>query len=592
MLPDNYLKTLCAGAALAFTSASFAVELSPVTITGVEPATDGSDNLIITGTADDATSLDINGYPATLDGRAFTLLMPPAQGYQVNLYGADGSYQALNYAAPDAAVTSAVQVVVGEQLAQDVGPALSRLLENLDLNAVPGINPNQCVLDTWFLIGCDFYLREMAIQGQPVIDLYFTPGGGEQLTINIDIAIPSAVMTTDVKRSWWFGYDRTTMTTKDIDVQFQIGVEATSNQSIKLVLDDPSDVHLDIGSMTVKSTNIAAYMIPLFKDAIAGLVNTSVVAVAGPFLQLLPIPAIPLSLPLDIDGDGTDDAEFAINMAPEVLDVLPGGAGQAVISGAITSANVAPGRQVLGSRIIEGTLPGTEAVGGTTDLSADVSVNLLNQVLTAVYQSGIDRKLVVPLTVNDLGSFGGALTAFGYTLDTPLNIALDFGAAPEMQVNNDSLYPLGLDMVLPRMRMVMSVPGGDTDEVIMDLTADFLVSTSLGAESTGELHLEFGDLLALQNVQANGGRFVDLYGPGVLTTWVPLLLPMVITEYEPMINDLLAAPRLELDIGAMLTDWLNAEFPSVPVEGYVTEAGVTPDEAYMQVGLGIDFPQP
>ncbi|MFV8820030.1 hypothetical protein [Haliea sp. E17] len=98
--------------------------------------------------------------------------------------------------------------------------------------------------------------------------------------------------------------------------------------------------------------------IPLFKDAIADLVNNHLVEVGGPFLAQLPIPALPISLPLDIDGDGTDDAEFDIELAPEVLDVLPGGDGQAVIAGSISSATVAPGREVLGSRRIAGSLQG------------------------------------------------------------------------------------------------------------------------------------------------------------------------------------------------------------------------------------------
>ncbi len=63
----------------------------------------------------------------------------------------------------------------------------------------------------------------------------------------------------------------------------------------------------------------------------------------------------------------------------------------------------------------------------------------------------------------------------------------------------------------------------------------------------------------------------------------------MVAEYEPMINDLLNVARLELDIGQTLNDWLNAEFPSVPVQGYVTETGVSDDTSYMELGLGIDF---
>ncbi|HET8711955.1 MAG TPA: hypothetical protein VFM32_11305, partial [Spongiibacteraceae bacterium] len=84
--------------------------------------------------------------------------------------------------------------------------------------------------------------------------------------------------------------------------------------------------------------------------------------------------------------------------------------------------------------------------------------------------------------------------------------------------------------------------------------------------------------------------FTQLYPPEMLAQLIPVVLPNVTKEYEPMINQLLNAPRLELDIGKMLSNWLHTTFPSVPVAGYVTEAGVSDDESYMQIGMGIDFP--
>lgn len=563
-------------------------------INSANPVGDGSGDLLLQGRValpEAVSSLDINGYPAaSFDGEVFTLQLPASENYQVNLYTAAGGYESLQYAAPTQAVDSAVQVVVGNQLAADVGPALGALLTDLDLNSLLGIGSNTCVVDTGWLIGCDLYIKSLAIEGTPDIELAFVPGNGEQLTIDIDVAIPQAVVSTKIKRAFWWGYRKSTITTQDIQVGFQIGVEAAANQSIKLVLDEPSDVQLSIGRMQVSSNTLAAHLVPLFKDIIADVVNQHVANVAGPFLSHLPIPAIPLGLQMDIDGDGTNDADFAIKLNAELLDVLANGDGVAALGGSISAAAVAPGREIIGTRRVGTTLPLADELTAPTDLSANLSVDLVNQVLGAVYQSGIEEKLVLPLTVADLGNFGLALQAFGYNLDDPLNIHLSFNAVPEMLVNNTSLHPLGLEMAIPSLNLRMGIPRPEGEEIIMDMDADVVVATSLGAEGDGSLLLDFNDLLALENTVINGGTLSALLPPEVMAATIGIALPQILNDFEPVVAELLNAARLELNIGHMLGDWLDAEFPSVPVSAYVTETGVSDDEAYLELGAAIDFP--
>lgn len=584
---------LLVGSSLLAASIASAVTPSPVSITQVNPATDGSDNYVIEGRIDatqNISSFDINGYaPMTFDGNSFSLQMPKTDHYQINLHDSNGGYQALNYAAPSVAVDSAIQVVVSDQLMQDLGPAMGTLLTDLNLNDILGIGPNQCVVDTYWLIGCDLYIKKLELQGTPKIDLSFTPSNGEQLTVNINMDIPRAVMSTKIKRAWWWGYRNTTVTTDDIKVSLQVGVKATADQSIKLVLDEPSDVQLRIGKMRVSSNTLAAHLIPVFKDVIADVVNRHVANVAGPFLNHLPIPSIPLSLPIDVDGDSVNDAEFAINMNAQLLDVLAGGDGQAVLAGSISSAQVAPGRDAIGSRRIGGFLPGAEPVVAPTDVSAAVSVDLANQILLAVYQSGVEEKVVLPLKVRDLGEVGAVLPFLGYALDDDLNIRLSFAATPELQVNNSSLYPLGLEIVIPELTLDIAAVTANGEETIMNITSDVVVATSLAAQSDGKLQLEFGNLLALNNLVVNGGVLADQLPPEQMAAIITVVLPDVVADFEPMINDLLNVARLELDIGEMLSDWLQAEFPSVPVTGYITETGVSEDESYMMLGVGIDL---
>lgn len=582
----------------AIANASPDPSLNAVVITNTS-ATDPDTSMIeLEGRVDPSqnfTSLDINGYPTTtFDGETFSLSIPEDTSYQINLYGDQGEYQAINYSSTSAPVDSAIQVVIGNQLTTDLGPALGRLLADLDLNPILGIDPNECVVDTVLLRGCDLYVKELAIHGTPVVALSLTPESNGELTINIGIDIPEAAIQTKVKRSFWWGYRNTTITTRDIDIEIQVGVKPANNQSIKLVLNEASDVNLSIGNMSVKSNALAPHLIPLFKDLIAAVIDQHAANAIGPFLALLPIPAIPLELPIDIDGDNVDDATFAINVAAETLDVLANNDGLAVLSGTISSTTVHPGREVLGTRRIGGNPDPAEPVVSPTDISAAIAVDLVNQVLTAVYQSGIEEKLALAMTVEDLGGFGTILVfSFGYNFDDVVNVGLSFGTAPELLANSDSLYALGIDTAINQVRVQLSTPTADGEKVILDFTSDIIIDTSLGAETDGTLHLEFADLLGVNNTVVNGGELVEVYNfpPLILANLLESALPFLIVGLEPTINELLNVARLELDIGEVLNGFLDAEFPSVLVEAFITETGVSADESYLNIGMGIDFPE-
>lgn len=589
----NGFRRIAGGLLLSLSMAASAVSLSPVTILQVDPATDGSGSLLVQGRVEAAAgvaSMDINGVPvSSFDGTSFDATVTPASAYEINLYKLDGTSEQIVYNDPAAKVDTAIQVLIGNPFMGDLGDAMGRLLADLDINAILGISPGECVVDTWWLIGCDFYIDKLGIEGTPDINMWFTPGDGKELTINLDVTIPKAVLSTRVKRSYWWGYDRSTFITRDIRLFVQIGATATKNQSVKLILDDPSDINMSIGSMSVYSINLAAHLVPLFLDGITNIVNNHLVSLAGPLLNALPIPAIPIALPLDIDGDGNNDAEFAIKMSAELLDVLASGEGQAVLAGSISSKTVAPGRQVLGSRTIPSVAPNANSLTGNTDIAAAVSVNLVNQILTAVYQSGIEESINLDVTFGTLSLLNQLGQQVGYGPDDPLRISLQFGAQPELQADSNAMYPLGLEMVLPAMRMVMAVPKPEGDEVIIDLTADFGVDTSLGTDGDGKLFLEFQGLLSMDNVEINGGTLTSVIPEAILKASISLGVELAVWEFYPMISELLNSARLELDIGEVLGDFLNTEFPSVGMAAYVSDADVSDDESYLEVGLGIDF---
>ncbi len=590
------------GAVALFASLQFSAHaaLKPgVAIESVSPVDPVTGQVQVSGSLDtdmNYTSVDINGYqPSSFDGNSFIISLPPASDYRINLYDALGGHASVDYSAPGTPIDNALQIQVGKQLLADVSPALEKLLANLDLQALLGVDPNKCLLDLAWYAPCDLYLRKMAIQGTPDIKIWFSPEDGKRMTINVTVKIPRAVLETSVRRPiLLWSYINTQMVTQDISASFQIGVEATPRQSIRLILDQPSDVQLKIGKISVSSNSISAQLIPLFKNAITGFVNTQLVNLAGPLLSKLEIPGIPLSLPLDADGDGVNDAEFKLNIAAEQLDVLSNGDGLAVLEGAISSATTLPGREVIGSRRVPNTPPATNGVQAPTDLLARVHVDLVNQVLMALYQSGLEQKLSLPMVVQDMGSFGPILEQFlGYAPDQVLVIGFSFISQPEMLVRNDALYPLGLQMFMPAIRMTITVPRGETEELMLDLSASISVATSLGADPDGKLYLDFNNLLKMNVTEIHGGTLTSGFPlpPEILGNLMATAIPQMLADYQPMIAELLNAARIELDIGYMLNDFLKTnQFQSVPISGYITETEVSDDEAYLGIGIGIDFP--
>lgn len=579
-------------------------------------STDPASGMVtVSGTIDaeaQVVAMDINGYSPALgdfQGEAFTVTLPKAESYQFNLYDASTNYSTVTYAAPGTDLSGTTMVIVNDEFLDELGPVLGRLLANLDLNDVLNIDPNQCVIDTWFLIGCDFYLKELAIIGTPEIEVFMTPTDGEgaggsieELTINVNLYIPESKIKTKIKKSYWWGYHKTTITTRDIDVGFQIAVSATDDRSIRLGLDEPSDVQLHIGDMDVSSSSLAAHLIPLFKDSVADLINGHLVNAAGPLLSSLPIPSIPLSLPLDIDGDGTTDADFALNLGVESLDVFDSGDGLAILGGSVSANNVAPGREVLGSRQQH---PGVQfnnfpffiqffqGLDQPTDLIIVVMVDFVNQVMMSLYQTGIEEKIVLPLKVSDLGFLGAGLSLYGYGPDAPVNVRMSFGGVPEVFVDRES-ENIGADLeaFLPQVRIQMTSPDADgVEEVLIDFTSDLTIDTFIATEEDGRLHIDFDNLLDLQITDINGGLLANELPPEQMKAIIAFAIPPLLADLEPMVDELTNSGRLELDIGHVMSDWLAADFPSVPVEAYFTHVRAQGPDQAIDLGVGLDFPE-
>ncbi|WP_237444516.1 hypothetical protein [Sinobacterium norvegicum] len=600
--------TSCISAALLVGSPSFAQQpVTPSTGISILSVDNNADNTVtINGKAGPwqaITDLTINGYqplnyipqsdPSITGPEAhiFSLTIPAADHYQIVSYDMLQGTRSADYASADTAIENAVQLAISDQFMAEVGPVVETLLEDISLTSLLDIDSNECIYRQYSWQRCGLYLREAGINGRPDVSVFFTPASNNELTINVAIHIPEAALHTRVKRPFWWGYRNTRIAAKNVDVFAQIGVTATDNQSIKLILDDPSDIALHIGKLDVDSNTIAANMIPLFKNSITTIINKHLVNVVGPILNHVALPEIPLSLPLDIDGDGNNDAVFDIAMHANQLSADNNNTGIVAIGGAISVSeeNTAQGREILGYRVIEGELPNAD-LANNTDIQASLAVSFVNQIVAALYQSGLEESIAIPLKVSDLGSFGEALGIFGYAIDAPMNFEIAFGGLPEITLSNDAVNPLGLQLVAPELRFKMIIENAAGEmETALDFEMDVAVATSIGAHADGKLDLDFNDILAMNITTLYPSTISDLGGPQT----APLItfgLQMMLQEFAPLVEDLTNSARIDLDLGALLNDLLKTnDFSTIPATGYITEADASDDNAYMTIGIGVDF---
>ncbi|ROS04778.1 hypothetical protein EDC56_0291 [Sinobacterium caligoides] len=597
----NILVSGCIGSCLVLASQGYAQQLSPSTGVSILSVSENADNTVTingkAGPTQAITDLTINGYqPSDYTpsvAPTFSLTIPASDHYEVVTYDQIEGTRSADYVSGNTSVENAVQLAISDGFLTEVGPVVETLLEDISLTSLLDIDSNECVFQLRSWRSCDLYLREMGINGRPEAHIFFSPNGDE-LTINIGLTIPEVALETSIKRQWWWGYRNTRIAAKNVTVTAQIGVTATDNQSIKLVLDDPSDIFLNIGALDVNSNTVAAKMIPLFRGAITTIVNNHLVNLVGPVLSKLEIPEIPLSLPLDIDGDSVNDGVFDIALHANKLSVTDNSDGVVSLGGSISVSkeNTAPGRSILGYRVIEGELPSPE-LGSNTDIKASLSVSFVNQIVAALYQSGIEEKISIPLKVGDLGSFGGMLAnlGLGYTLDSPMFFEIGFGGLPEITLVNDAANPLGLQLVAPELRFRMLVDNGaGTIDNLLDLDMDIAIATSLGAHADGKLDIDFNDILAMNITKFHPSLIPSQGGEEYSKVIVEVGLIMMLDEFAPMIEELSNAARLDLDLGSLLNDLLKTnDFASIPATGYVTEAETSDDNAYMSIGLGVDF---
>lgn len=588
--------------AAAVSSAAFAGQVpADAVIFDKITASSDSGNVTITGNLKPSlnyTNLSINSNTATITDNKFSVTLPAASNYDLVLVDANSNSTSLTYKSSDTVVNQALQAVVGDALLKGIGPAAGTLLTDLDLMKVAGLSPTKCIVDTWLLWGCDMYITEAFLGGKPDLALGFEDTGSDELTVNADISLPQVVLNTKLKRAWWWGYDYIRLDVRDTDVKAQITARATENEGLKIVLDEPSDVNLQIGQINVQSNNLLARLIPYFRTAITSIVNSHLVDIAGPILAKYEIKNIPLDLPLDLNADGKNDAEFAINLGFNKFDVVGSDDGLVRLSANMKSKTVKEGRDAIGSRFIGPGYYAEEGVTAPTAVKASLLQDFANQLLLAVYQSGLDESLNIKLRVDQMGNFGALFGQAGFTGEDMINIAIGFGSLPELVLKANGKNPATFDVSLPNATVSLASDRIPFDNIpktedgkgyLLEFDSNIMFSISLGVNSDGSLAIDFPNLLAVSNVNTTGGFFREGL-ESIIDQVVTAAFPTFGNAFEGILGDFLKSPSFKLDMGELLNGAIkDANFPSVPVTVGVTEADVDNDEKFLDLGIGVKF---
>jgi hypothetical protein len=472
---------------------------------------------------------------------------------------------------------------------------LSRLLSNINLADLLHLGLERCAVDTNFLSGCDLYIDEIVAMSTPVIDeLYFSPSDGEGITVNVRGSISNANLSGQLKRLIFGGYRKTTFDLKDLDFDVRFDIVPEHPASVRLETEQ-SDIELNIGSIrVVESNNLAAYLVPVFKEAIEFLLNQQLfLVVAGNYFEDLAVPLSAGIVGIDVNDDGQDDARYNVNADIQNLDVIGNGNLLANLSVSVTPLNPISDREILGYRVLGG-----EASPGEPDLPyADIEMKLnadfFSQLLAAAYQGGLEQALDIDLKVSDFGTFASQLTGLGLQLDTPVATSLAFGAPPEIVLGDPQADASKFMVLLPKTSLRIAAPFGAGEMELVSFVGDLYLDASVSPKGDGQLSIDFGnDILRIDISQVNGGVLYEQL------SWLPEdvalgvlggILPTIARQLKPAVNQLVnALARPDLDISKIMGDWFGVPFVAeISAKGSIQE--IVQDQSGESLTLGVDI---
>ncbi|MCG8672939.1 MAG: hypothetical protein MI867_26330, partial [Pseudomonadales bacterium] len=345
----------------------------------------------------------------------------------------------------------------------------------------------------------------------------------------------------------------TTVRNTDISADFVVNVN-NGNVSVQIV-DGTLDVDLPANGLSVDIDFGAVEDVPFVGDllntvvngiinGLVGILSSIIVDIADGFLAS-PISSLLNSLIENVIPESVAipvaDTTLNVGFSPEGFATSSGGF-DLVLANSIsidaTDPDVLP---PLGSLYAAGSAPNpypTTTPGGTgVDLTATVSANLLNQVLTEAYKGGL---LNITLDADDGLSIGTFTSIPDFPIDltgvSEFNITLKGASAPGVSVVSQADSDDGVVFVSLldlNLKVNADFDDGNGLQEILDTTIDLRSPFDIGVtpDNTLTIGIEATPEVNVQNFRFQlGGIVVNSGSNGTITNLISTLAPQVLPD--------------------------------------------------------------
>ncbi|OUS31011.1 hypothetical protein A9Q99_04895 [Gammaproteobacteria bacterium 45_16_T64] len=534
---------------------------------------EGSDPRSVTGFLDDrggAESITINGTPLPLDEAGnFSGDIAGSNFFDAVATDIYGYSTAESYATLGQSFNPAIAVRINQQGLDDSLPsAILQIVEALDFNAFITNPVSESCSGAVIADACgNFNINDVTLTSGSDVDISALSGDKIRVMIHLSRLDLDTTATTFARcKSFLCGGSGnvfgtinfsgvTTVQNTDIAADFVVSVN-NGEVSVQIV-DGSLDVDLPANGLQVDIDFGAVEDVPfvgsLLNTVVNGIINglvgilsSIIVDIADGFLAS-PISSLLNTLIGSVLPDSiaipVADTTLNLGFSPEEFNTSDGGF-DLVLGNSLTIDAVDPDVLTpLGSRYTAGSAPSpypsATPAGTNVDLTATVSANLLNQVLTEAYKGGL---LNITLDSEDGISIGSIISIPDFPIDlsgvSNLSIAVTGKSAPAVTLASQADAESGLiNVSLLDLTVKVNVDLGDGNGVqeILDTTVDIQSPFDIGVtqDNTLTIGIEGTPVVNVRNFKFMlNGLVLSSGDDGVISnlisTLAPELLPQVL----------------------------------------------------------------
>ena len=535
----------------------------------------GTDPRTVTGYLSDRggpASISINGTNLPLDANHhFSADIPAADTYAIEAQDVYGNTTSQSYAKLGTQFNPAFAVRINQQgLAQSLPDAIMQIVNSINFNDYITNPVSQSCSNAVIADACgEFNINDVSLTPGSTVAVTAQSGNVLHLKIHLSRLDLNTTATTYAKcKSILCGGSGTifgtlnfsgitTVQNTDISGDFQITVN--NGQVSVNVLPGSLDVNLPLNGLQVNIDFGAVGNVPFVGDLLKTVVNGIINGLVGVFSSIvMDIADHFLSQPVSTlintlithflpDSVSVPVANTTLNLgfSPQTFATSNGGFDLALASDVTLAAvdpNVLP---PLGSRYVSGSAPNpyptTTPDGTATDLTATLSANLLNQVLTEAYKGGL-----LDMTLDETNGFtvGNLASIPNFPLNltgvTNLTMTVQGATPPEVTVVPQADAANGVvALQLLDLTLKLNVDFGDGKglQQVLATTVDLRTPFDLGITSDNKLTvgIEATPDVNVQNFQLNAGGIVISSGNSsfikdLINSLAPQLLPKILSS--------------------------------------------------------------